>query len=40
MKILLLLITLTMMIACSTSTEPVNFKYHIQNPHPVPKGDT
>ena len=37
MKILLILITLTMMIACYT--EPVNFKYHIQNPHPVPKGD-
>ncbi len=38
MKILLILITLTMIAACST--EPVNFKYHIQNPHPVPKGDT
>ena len=33
MKILLILTVLTLMTACST--EPVNFEYHIQNPHPV-----
>jgi len=37
MKILLTLTILTLILACSI--EPVNFKYHIQNPHPVPQGE-
>ena len=34
MKIFILLTILTLITACS-STEPVNFENHIQNPHPV-----